>query len=107
MLRLVIQKICIHLGEPGKEINKDIGSLVKKGLSPKIQKALDIVRVVGNESVHPGQIDLSDDPATTAKLFELINIIADTMITQPKEIDKLFDSLPEGKKEAIQKRDGQ
>jgi hypothetical protein len=29
------------------------------------------------------------------------------MITQPKEIDKLFDSLPAGKKEAIQKRDGQ
>ncbi len=107
LLRLVIQKLCVHLGEPGKDINKDIGSLVKKGLSPKIQKALDIVRVIGNESVHPGQIDLNDDPATTTKLFELINIIADTMITQPKEIDKLFDSLPEGKKEAIQRRDGQ
>lgn len=107
LLRLVIQKICIHLGQPGKDINKDIGSLVKKGLSPKIQKALDIVRVVGNESVHPGQIDLNDDPATTTKLFELINIIADTMITQPKEIDKLYDSLPNGKKEAIQRRDGQ
>lgn len=106
LLRLVIQKICIHLGEQGKEINKDIGSLVKNGLSPKIQKALDIVRVVGNESVHPGQIDISDDPATTSKLFELINIIADTMITQPKEIDKLFDGLPDGKKVAIQKRDG-
>jgi hypothetical protein len=50
---------------------------------------------------------LSDDPSTTAKLFELVNIIADTMITQPKEIDKLFDGLPEGKKEAILKRDGQ
>jgi hypothetical protein len=96
-----------HLGEPGKDINKDLGSLVKKGLSPKIQKALDIVRAVGNESVHPGQIDLNDDPATTTKLFELINIIVDRMITQPKEIDKLFDSLPEGKKEAIQRRDGQ
>jgi len=107
LLRLVIQKICIHLGESGKDINKDIASLVKKGLSPKIQKALDIVRVVGNESVHPGQIDLNDDPATTTKLFELINIIAETMITQPKEIDKLFDNLPEGKKAAILKRDGQ
>jgi hypothetical protein len=29
------------------------------------------------------------------------------MITQPKEIDKLFDTLPDGKKEAIQRRDGQ
>jgi hypothetical protein len=80
-------------------------SLVKIGLSPKIQKNLDIVRVIGNKSEHPGQIDLNDDPATETKLFELINIIADTMITKPKEIDKLFGSLPEGKKEVIQRRD--
>lgn len=107
LLRLVIQKLCVHLAEPGKDLNKDIGSLVKKGLPDKIQKALDVVRVIGNESVHPGQIDLSDNPATTSKLFELVNIIAGKMITEPKEIDKLFDGLPDGKKEAIQKRDGQ
>jgi hypothetical protein len=47
---------------------------------------------------------LTDDPTTTTKLFGLVNIIADTMITQPKEIDKLFDTLPDGKKEAIQRR---
>lgn len=105
LLRLVIQKLCVHLGEPGKDLNKDIGSLVKKGLPERIQKALDVVRVIGNESVHPGQIDLNDNPSTTSKLFELVNIIADKMITEPKEIDKLFDGLPDGKKEAIQKRD--
>ena len=107
LLRLVIQKLCVHLGEPGKDINKDIGSLVKKRLPPAVQKALDIVRVIGNESVHPGQIDLNDNPAITSKLFELVNIIAAKMITEPKEIDKLFEDLPPGKKEAIQKRDGQ
>jgi len=108
LLRLVIQKICIHLEEDGKNLNKDIGNLVKKGLSPKIQKALDLVRVVGNDSVHPGQIDLNDDPTTVGKLFDLVNIIADSMITQPKEIDSLYDSLlSDGKKEAIEKRDGQ
>jgi hypothetical protein len=106
LLRLVIQKICIHLGEPGKDLNKDIGSLVKKGLSEKIQKALDIVRVIGNGFVHPGQIDLNDTPETTAKLFELVNFIADKMITEPKKIDGLYNELPDSKKEAIQKRDG-
>lgn len=106
LLRLVIQKLCIHLGEPGKDLNTDIGSLVKKGLPERVQKALDVVRVIGNEAVHPGQIDLNDDPAITAKLFDLINIITDVMITQPKEIEKMFDSLPDGKKAAIEKRDG-
>jgi len=67
----------------------------------------DLASVIGNESVHPGQIDLNDNPATTSKLFELVNIIADKMITEPKKIDKLFEGLPDGKKEAIQKRDGQ
>jgi hypothetical protein len=76
-------------------------------LPVSIQKALDIVRVIGNESVHPGQIDLNDDPAVTSKLFELVNFIATKMITEPKEIDRLFEGLPPGKKEAIQKRDGQ
>jgi hypothetical protein len=105
LLRLAIQKLCVQLGEPGKDLNKDIGSLVKNGLPAAVQKALDIVRVIGNDAVHPGTIDLNDDPAITAKLFELANIIAAKMITEPKEIDKLFDGLPEGKKEAIQKRD--
>lgn len=107
LLRLAIQKLCVHLGEPGKDLNKDIGSLVQKGLPQKIQKALDVVRVVGNESVHPGQIDLNDNPAITTKLFELVNIIANKMITEPNDIDSLFDGLPENKKDAIEKRDGQ
>jgi hypothetical protein len=106
LFRLCIQKLCVHLGEAGKNINADIASLVKKGLNPKVQKSLDIVRVVGNESVHPGTIDLRDQPQTAVQLATLINMIADTMITQPKLVDELYDGLPEAKKEEIKKRDG-
>ncbi len=105
LLRLCIQKLCKHLGQKGKNINDDIGELVKNGLDPKIQKALDVVRVIGNEAVHPGQIDLKDDLETANKLFALVNLIADALISQPKMVESLFDSIPETKRAEIVKRD--
>jgi hypothetical protein len=105
LLRLAIQKLCIFLGEKGKDINGDIKNLVKKGLPIRIQKALDIVRVTGNEAVHPGVLDLKDDQETAQNLFKLLNFIADKMISEPKSVDELFDALPEEKKEQIKQRD--
>ena len=105
LLRLAIQKLCIHLGEQGKNLYDDIASLVRKGLRPDVQKALDAVRVIGNNAVHPGQMDLTDDQETAEKLFVLVNIIAREMITDPKEIEATFDRLPEGARQAIERRD--
>ena len=107
LLRQSIQKVCIHLGEGGKSLNDAIGELVKKGLRPQIQKALDVVRVVGNNAVHPGQLDLKDDRATCTALFDLVNITVDDRISQPKEVDALFDGLPQDAKEQITRRDAE
>ena len=94
LLRLGIQKLCKHLGEGGKDINADIASLVKKGLDVRVQQALDIVRVIGNNAVHPGQIDLRDDRATAEKMFALVNLIAERMISQPNHVSAMFNGLP-------------
>ncbi len=106
LLRLGIQKLCRHLGEPGDNINDDIAALVRKSLDPRVQQALDVVRVVGNNAVHPGQIDLKDDRATAEKLFGLVNLITEIMISQPKHVASMFDGLPEPARKAIEKRDG-
>lgn len=106
LLRLSIQKLCAFLGESGTNINSDIASLVKKGLNPKIQKSLDIVRVIGNEAVHPGTIDLRDNIDVAVQLCKIINIVTEAMITQPKLIDDMYGALPEEKKKQIDKRDG-
>lgn len=105
LLRLAVQKLCLMLGEPGRNINDDIGSLVKKGMPVEIQQALDVVRVVGNNAVHPGEIRIEDDPGVATALFGLVNAIVDNRIAQPARIKALFNALPTGAKEAIQKRD--
>jgi hypothetical protein len=106
LLRLCIQKLCKHLGEKGRTLDEDIGSLVKKGLDPLIQKSLDVVRVIGNEAVHPGVIDLNDDRDTAIQLFTLVNSIAEQMISHPKAVKALYEKLPEAKRKAIEQRDG-
>jgi hypothetical protein len=105
LLRLVLEKLCVCLGEKGDNLNAAIANLVKKGLPPKLQKAMDSVRVIGNQALHPGQIDISDDRETAFKLFEIINFIVEAMITQPKKIDNLFEIVPPLQKEAIKNRD--
>ena len=105
LLRLALQKLCKQLGEKGQSINDDIKSLVAKGLNPLVQKSLDALRITGNNAVHPGEINLTEDPSRVVKLFELINFIANKMITEPKEIGGFYSQLPEGALDAVKRRD--
>jgi hypothetical protein len=105
ILRLALQKLCKQLGEKGSDINDDVGALVKKGLNPTIQKALDSLRITGNNAVHPGELDLTEDTARVLKLFGFINFVAEKMITEQREIGAFFEDMPEGAKEAVKRRD--
>ena len=106
MLRLCIQKICDGKIQGGGDLNEKIRALVKQGLDPQIQQALDSVRVIGGEAAHPLQMDLKDDVKTATALFQIVNYIADWAYTRKKTIEKVFGSLPVGKKDAINDRDG-
>ena len=106
LLRLALQKLCKQLGEKGDNINDDIKNLVSKGLNPLVQKSLDALRITGNNAVHPGEINLKEEHERVIKLFELINFIANKMITEPKEIESFYSDLPEKAKAAVDKRDG-
>lgn len=106
LLRLAIDRLCNELGETDMDINKNIGALVEKGLPKTIQQALDIVRVVGNKAVHPGQIAFDvDDQNTALMLMELVNMITERMISEPKKINTMFEQLPQSVKTSIENRD--
>lgn len=105
LLRLALQKLCKELGGKGENVNDDIGNLVKEGLNPLVQKSLDSLRITGNNAVHPGEINLEEDPSKVVKLFELINFIADKMMTEPKKVESFYDNLPENKRKQVEVRD--
>ena len=107
LLRLALQKLLEQVGKSGKNINGDIKELVAEGLSPKIQQALDLLRVIGNNAVHPGQINLDDNTDIAQKLFGILNFIAEELLTKPKELEQLYaDLIPSETKEHIKQRDG-
>lgn len=107
LLRLALQRLCVHLGQPGRVLNDDIKALVQqRGLKPQIQQALDIVRVTGNNAVHPGEMDLDDDDQEIAlSLLTVINLIVEEMILIPNQIQELYNASPERDRNNIAKRD--
>lgn len=105
LLRLALQYLCVELECESKNLNQAVGELVGRGLPEKVAKALDAVRVIGNEAVHPGTIDLDDNPEIVVSLFRLINLICDQMISSPKHVDEVFNLLPLEKRSQIEARD--
>ena len=106
LLRLAIERLCNELEETDRDINKNIAALVKRGLSVEVQQALDIVRVVGNKAVHPGQIAFDVDNVETANtLFYLINYIVDKLISEPRKLEEFYSNLPQNVLDAIKNRD--
>ena len=105
LLRVGVENLCKHIGARRRSLNKQIEYLVAQGLSPDIQRALDSVRVIGNNAVHPGQMDLRDDRDTAEALFSLVNLIVEKMISDPKKITGVFEKLPAGVRDAIKERD--
>jgi hypothetical protein len=105
LLRLCLQQLVAILGAKSDNLNTAVGQLVTTGLPPKIQQAMDAVRVIGNESVHPGTIDVNDNPTVATSLFDLVNLTVDAMVTQPKLVEEMYNRLPASKREAIEGRD--
>lgn len=106
LLRLAVDKLCNELGECDSRIDNNIAALVKRGLSVEIQQALDIVRVVGNKAVHPGQIEFDVDNIETAQmLFGLVNMIVERLISEPQRLKSYYGKLPQSVRASIERRD--
>ncbi len=109
LLRLALQVLLKGLNLPGSSINDDIKILIQsKQLSNITIQALDSIRIMGNNAVHPGEIDLNEDSQTTIDLFYILNyIVAHREIIQ--RIGRTYKKTPENqrnKQNTISKTDG-
>jgi hypothetical protein len=104
LLRLALQMLIDDLVPGTGSLDSKIGKLVAQGLDSRAHKAMDIVRVIGNNAVHPGQISLDDTPELVPSLFRLVNLVVEEMIARPKHLDQLFQLLPQQAREGIERR---
>lgn len=109
LLRLAMEKLAQRLTrKENRTLYNMIGDLVENDrIDERVQMALDSVRVTGNESVHPGELDMRDDRDTALRLFELVNIVVELTISREALIEGAYDDIPDGQREGIEDRDGE
>lgn len=106
VLRLAVEVLVDELNAEGDTLYQQIGYLVKKrGVPETVQQALDSVRVIGNESVHPGVLDMDDDLETALAIFDMVNIVVEATFGQQAAVSSMYQKIPESKREGIENRD--
>ena len=96
LLRLVVERLCrgvCEAAEPGygegKMLHELVAQMVARGMPATVQRAFDRLRVIGNDDVHPGRLDIGDDIDTARRLFGLVEVVVVQTITQPRKIADL------------------
>ena len=79
-------------------IYRDINKLKDQSIDTNLIRALDIIRISGNESVHPGTLDLNENRDDAIYLFALLNMICDQFFTQPRKMQEMYERMPESKR---------
>jgi hypothetical protein len=69
LMRVCIQKLVPLLQDNGKELNRRVSSLVRKGLEMEMQQAMDVLQLLRSDPVHSGQLESHADNKKTALRF--------------------------------------
>lgn len=110
LLRLITEELLREVTDTTEKIDVMIGNLVQEGrLKGQTQQAADILRISGNDAVHPSEeMNTTEDAAQRADgLFKLVNLLVHQLITEPNEIADLYAAIPEGKRQHIAQRDAE
>jgi hypothetical protein len=110
LLRVAVDILLRHVvpDAGGKTLTDVVGLAVKQGLNPAVRAALDSLRVIGNDAVHPERLVLDEqDPSVkVTTLCKLLNLVVEQLISVPRLAAEMFESLPDGVRKSIERRDG-
>lgn len=104
LLRLALEALLKDLYPDEDNLSKLIGLAVANGLPHRVRMTMDVLRFNGNQSVH--DLRHEDTQETALTLFQLLNIAVDHLVTQPKQLDEMYELLPEGFRAHVERRDG-
>lgn len=103
LLRMCVEGLIKKITEKDT-FDKAIVALQARGIPPQIQLALDVIRQNGNEVLHAGQLYGEDNEATVAMLFKLVNSVVTWAITEQRQLQELYEQIPEDKRQRLEKR---
>lgn len=106
LLRLALQELIKYLKEniseyselKGGNLCDDICGVVNVGnfnqlQKDKLQKAMDSIRLIGNNAVHPSELNINDNLEIARTLFDMINFIVKEVVVKPKEFEKKLEEV--------------
>jgi hypothetical protein len=95
LLRVALERLCLHLGLPGKDLQERMDVLVRKGLRPELEQGLEVVRVIGPYAIPAGRLDPRDDRQIALALFTLLNLLVEDLLSLPAHMKRLQELLAE------------
>lgn len=104
LIRLCLEMLCHQVGAKGGTLNLMIGNLHALGVRQEVIDMLDVGRDIGNDMVHPGQIDPTNTRQEALILFDMLNLIADRLLTEEKKIRSAQSRITDDQRERNESR---
>lgn len=98
LLRVALEKLMIELGYKKGNLYEKINNFVGEDKGSDLEHSLTSVRVIGNDCVHSGVLDIKDNKPVAVALFNIINYIIEDTITKKRKIDEIYNIIPDSKK---------
>ncbi len=98
LLQVALEKLMNELGYKNGKLYEKINKFVGEDRGSDLEHSLTIVRVIGNDSVHSGVLDIKDNKPIAVALFNILNYIVEDTITKRRKIDEIYNIIPDSKK---------